>query len=91
MLVQDPPHKEVNPTKGGQTKWEKEKKVHLDIVEDLQKIQKFEGRPIEVKALHIDLEPTKLFIQTKGLNGKMPLGMMKRKSIYQVVAKGQLN
>jgi hypothetical protein len=48
----------------------------LDIVEELQKIQKFEGRPIEVKALHTDLEPTQLFTQPRGLNKEMPLGTM---------------
>ncbi len=43
--------REVSLTRGRRTKWEKEKKVHLDVIEKLQKIQKFEGRPIKVEAL----------------------------------------
>jgi hypothetical protein len=42
MLVEDLLEREVGPTRGWQTKWKKEKKVHLDLVEELQKIQKFE-------------------------------------------------
>ncbi len=63
MLVEEPPEREVSPTRGRETKWEKEKKVHLDVVDELQKIQKFENRPIEVEMLLADLEPTKLFTQ----------------------------
>jgi hypothetical protein len=33
----------------------------LDVVKELQKIQKFEDRPIEVEALLVDLELAKLF------------------------------
>jgi hypothetical protein len=51
MLVQEPLEKKVIPTSGRQTKWEKEKKVHLDVVEELQKIQEFEDRTIEIEAL----------------------------------------
>ncbi len=35
MLVKEPLEKEVNLTRSQQTKWEKEKKVHLDVVEEL--------------------------------------------------------
>jgi hypothetical protein len=62
MPVEEPPHKEISPTRGRQTKWEKKRKVHLDVVEELHKIQKFEDRPIEVKMLLVDLELAKLFI-----------------------------
>jgi len=51
MLVEEPLAREVNPTRGRRTKWEKEKKVHLDVVEEQQKIQKFEDRPIKVEIL----------------------------------------
>jgi len=51
MLVQEPLEKEVIPTSGRQTKWEKETKVHLDVVEELQKIQEFEDKTIEIEAL----------------------------------------
>jgi hypothetical protein len=37
------------------------------------KIQEFEDKPIKIEALLANL-----FIQTKGLNGGMPLGMTKR-------------
>ncbi len=49
----------------------------MDVVEELQKIQKFEDRPIEVEALLANLELTKLFTQPRRLNGKMPLGTTK--------------
>jgi hypothetical protein len=61
MLIEEPPKREVSPTRGSQTKWEKEKKVHLNVNEELQKIQKFEDRPIEIKTLPVDLESAKLF------------------------------
>ncbi len=35
MLVKEPLEKEVNPTRGQRTEWEKENKVHLDVVEEL--------------------------------------------------------
>ncbi len=77
MLVEEPLAREVNPTRGHQTKWEKEKKVHLDVVEELQKIQKFEDRPIKVEILPTNLEPAKLFTWLGGLNEEMPLGTTK--------------
>jgi hypothetical protein len=43
----------------------------LNVVKELQKIQKFEDRSIEVEALLIKLEPTKLFTQLGGLNGEV--------------------
>ncbi len=61
MPIEEPPKREVNPTRGQQTKLEKEMKVHLDVVEELQKTQKFENRPIEIEALLANLESHKLF------------------------------
>jgi hypothetical protein len=78
MLVEEPPHRKVGPTWGQRTKWEKEKKVHLDVVEELQKIQKFEDKPIEVEVLLVDLESTKFFTQLGRLNGEVPLEMTKK-------------
>jgi hypothetical protein len=50
----------------------------LNVVKELQKIQEFEDRsPIEVKALLVNLELTKLFTQPRGLNREAPLGMIK--------------
>jgi hypothetical protein len=40
MLVEEPLARKVNPTRGQQTKWEKEKKVHLDVVEKTTKNSK---------------------------------------------------
>jgi hypothetical protein len=68
MPIEEPSHREVSPTRGQQTKWEKEKKVHLDVIKELQKIQKFEDRHIEVEALLVDLELAKLFTHLEGLN-----------------------
>ncbi len=77
MLIEEPPKREVSPTRGSQTKWEKEKKVHLNVNEELQKIQKFEDRPIEIKTLPVDLESAKLFTHPWRLNREVPLGMTK--------------
>jgi hypothetical protein len=35
MPVKEPPKREVNPARGRQTKLEKERKVQLDVVEEL--------------------------------------------------------
>jgi hypothetical protein len=61
MLVDEPLERGLSLTKGWQTKWEKEKKVHLDVIKELQKIEEFEDRPIEIKVLLVDLELAKLF------------------------------
>jgi hypothetical protein len=74
----------------GQTKWEREKKVHLDVVKELQKIQKFEGIPIKVEVLLANLELAKLFTHLGGLNGEVPLGMTKEVNLPSG-HKGQLN
>ncbi len=71
------PKREVNHIRGWQIIWEKEKKVHLNVNEELQKIQKFEDRPIEVKTLLADLESAKLFTHPWRLNREVPLGMKK--------------
>ncbi len=46
MLVEEPLERGLNPTKGWQNKWGKEKKVRLDVIKELQKIQELEDRPI---------------------------------------------
>jgi hypothetical protein len=61
MPIEEPPKREVNPIRGQQTKWEKEKKVHLDVVKELHKIQNFEKKAIEVEGLLANLKLTKLF------------------------------
>jgi hypothetical protein len=40
----------------------------LDVVEELQRIQKFENRPIEVETLPTNLELTKLFTKVEWKN-----------------------
>jgi hypothetical protein len=77
MLIEEPPKKEISPTRGWRTKWEKEKKVHLGVVKELQKIQEFENKSIEVEMSPTNLELAKLFFQLGGLNWGMPLGMTK--------------
>ncbi len=40
----------------------------MDVIEELQKIQKFEDGHIEVEALFAELELAKLFTEPRGLN-----------------------
>ncbi len=77
MPIEEPLETKVSPTKGQWTKWEKKNKVHSDVVEELQKIQKFKDRPIEVEMLPANLGPAKLVTQLGRLNGEVPLGMTK--------------
>jgi hypothetical protein len=39
---------EVSPNKGCQVKWEKEKSIHKDVVNELLKIQEVEDKPLEM-------------------------------------------
>jgi hypothetical protein len=64
--------KELSPMKGWRTKWEWEKNVLQDIVKELQSIQKFEDKSLELLK-HNKLEPTKL--QSYGLSKDAPLKM----------------
>ncbi len=49
----------------------------MNVVKELQTIQEFKDRPIEVETLLVDLELAKLFTQPRGLNREVPLGMIK--------------
>jgi hypothetical protein len=61
--------KQVNPPKGRQIKREKEKWIHKDIVNKLQKIQEVENRPLEMcMDVPFDLEMAKSITQPRGLN-----------------------
>jgi hypothetical protein len=42
---EEPQEREVSPTKGRRTKWEKDKLVHHDVVRELQRLQEFEDQP----------------------------------------------
>jgi len=53
-----PQGREVSPIRGQQTKWEKEKLVHQDVVRELQRLQKFEDQPLEIWK-YVDLELNK--------------------------------
>jgi hypothetical protein len=71
MHVEELPEKEVSPTKGHRIKWEKEKLIHKDVVNELQKIQEVVDRPLEMcMDVPFDLKPIKLITQLIGLNGK---------------------
>jgi hypothetical protein len=62
--------KQVNPPKRRQIKWEKEKWIHKDVINELQKIQEMENRPLEMcMDVPIDLEMAKSITQLRGLNG----------------------
>ncbi len=41
----------MSPIKGRQTKWEKDKLVHQDVVRELQRLQEFEDQPLEMQML----------------------------------------
>jgi len=64
--------REVSPIRRQQTKWEKEKLVHQDVVRELQRLQKFEDQPLEMWK-YVDLELNKY--QSKGLEEELPLEM----------------
>ncbi len=65
------PKREVSPTRGWRIKWEKEKLIHKDVVNELWRIQEVEDRPLEMcMDVPFDLEPTKSIIQPKRLNEK---------------------
>ncbi len=51
--------KKLIPMKGKQTKWEREKDVFQDVIKELQFIQEFEDKLLELLKC-TDLEPTKL-------------------------------
>jgi hypothetical protein len=90
MPIEEPLERDVNPTRGQQTKWKKEKKVHLDVVKELHKIQNFERKAIEVEGLPTNLELTKLFTQLGGQNKGLPLGTTKEVNLpsgYKRLAK----
>jgi len=71
MHVEELLEKEVSPTKGHQIKWEKEKLIHKDVINELQRIQEVEDRPLEMcMDVPFDLKPIKLITQSIGLNGK---------------------
>jgi len=48
MLAKELLEIEVSPTKGCQIKWEKEKSIHKDVINELRKIQEVEDRPLEM-------------------------------------------
>jgi hypothetical protein len=69
MLAKKLPEIEVSPTKGCQIKWEKEKLIHKDVINELQKIQEVEDRPLEMcMDIPFDLKLAKLIIQPTRLN-----------------------
>jgi hypothetical protein len=71
MLVEEVLEKELSPTKGCRIKWGKEKLIHKDVVNELQRIQEVEDRPLEMcMDVPFDLKLIKLIIQPTGLNDK---------------------
>jgi len=69
MLVEKLLEIEVSPTKGCQIKWEKEKLIHKDVVNELQKLQEVEDRPLEMcMDVPLNLKLAKLIIQATWLN-----------------------
>jgi hypothetical protein len=53
--------RKVNPIKGRQIKWEKEKLIHKDVVNELQRIQEVEAKPLKMcMDIPFDLKPAKL-------------------------------
>jgi hypothetical protein len=64
------PKREVSLIKGRGIKWEKEKLIHKDVVNELWKIQ-VEDRPLEMcKDVPFDLELAKSITQLRRLNKK---------------------
>jgi len=64
------PKKKVNPTKGCQIKQEKDKCIHKDVINELQKIQEMEDKPLEMcMDVPFDLETAKSITQLRRLNG----------------------
>jgi len=60
LLIEEPQEKEVSPCKGCWTKWENEKLVHKDVVNELWRIQEVENKPLEMcMDVPLDLQSTK--------------------------------
>jgi hypothetical protein len=71
MLAKELPKRKVSPTKGRRIKWEKEKLIHKDVVNELWRIQEMEDRPLKMcMGIPFDLEPAKSITQLKGLDGE---------------------
>ncbi len=64
---EEPQEREVSPTRGKRTKWEKDKLVHQDVVKELQRLQEFEDQPSEMQK-YVDDK-----YQLKGLEEELPL------------------
>jgi hypothetical protein len=71
MPTEKLPKREVSPIKGWWIKWEKEKLIHKDVVNELWRIQEVEDRPLKMcKDVPFDLELAKSIIQPKGWTEK---------------------
>jgi hypothetical protein len=69
MLNEKLPKREVRPTKGQRIKWEKEKLIHKDAVNELWRIQEVEDKPLEMcRDVSFDLEMAKSITQLIRLN-----------------------
>jgi hypothetical protein len=71
MSIEEFQEREVNPTKGRWTKWEKKKLIYTDVVNELWRIQEVENKPLEMcRDVLFDLELAKSIIQLTRLNIK---------------------
>ncbi len=69
MLAKELFKKKVSPTKGCRIKWEKEKLIHKDVIDELWRIQEVEDRLLEVcKDVPFDLKLAKTITQPRRLN-----------------------
>ncbi len=69
MPIEEFQKKEISLRKGHQTKWEKDKLVHQDVVNELWNIQEMEEKPLEMcMDVLLDLGCAKSIIQPRGLN-----------------------
>ncbi len=63
--------KEVSPTKRHWIKWEKDKMIHKDVVDELHIIQEVEDKPLEMcMDVLFDLKLARLITPSTGLNGE---------------------